>query len=211
MARRSLNVSQLSSGIIVPLLIIGAGVIGYMFVYPKYQAINIAREAVASKQSAIDQKKLEFENIKKLIEEANKKSKDLSLIEEAIPNGPSIPELLANFDQLSEQSGMFITSLRLTPAPTLSTLSSGQEVNQVKRIGEIISSTQELGVIQAEIASKGQYPNLQVMLLNFEQNLRLVDIQSLVFGEIDEESGIQEYTLKLQTYYQKGNETTPGE
>ncbi len=197
------NLAQLSSGILVPVLVLAGVAGGYFLVYPKFQAVLSHREVAASKKLMSEDASSRLISIQELVADLEKKSKGLKTVDEALPEAPRIPELLVTLDYLAKQSGLSVESLQITLAPTLKTNKAGQDVSQVLRVETILSKTQNLEVMQIDLALKGQYQNLKSFLGNVEQSLRLLDILTLVIGVPEEKSGSQDYSLRMLTYYQK--------
>lgn len=203
MARTRLNLRQYSSGIIVPVLILAIGFAAYFALIPKYKQAREVKKTLLSKQSSFSGQAAQFQSVKSLIKDLQEKEGDLEAVSQALPSAPQIPELLSNFDYLARQSGLLIANLQFTQAPTLETLASGQGLSQVKKTEALLRDADNLAVMQVDIVMKGKYLNLKTFLINLEQNLRVMDILALTFGPVDTESGLQDYTLKIQTYYQK--------
>lgn len=198
-----INFTQAITGIIVPLLVIGSGLAGYFLLLPKYKEMRFSREALESKKALDARTASQLSNIQNLVADLAQKKKDLKPIDEALPAAPRIPELLANLDYLVKQSGLLLGDLQVATAPSLATLAPGQKVSKVERLEALVKATEDLGVMQVDLKVFGQYQNLKSFLLNVEQNLRLMDIQSMVFGSLSEELKLQEYSVRLGTYYQK--------
>lgn len=194
---------QIAGGIIIPILVLLIGLAAYFLLLPKYKSVKAVKGTVGQKQNELRAREGQLQSIHQLVRDLDAKKEELAVIDEAIPPAPRIPELLANIDHLARQSGISITNLEITSAAVLSTLQAGSEVGQVKKAEKILGSTKNLGIMQAELRLKGRYPNFKSFILNTEQNLRLMDIDSVLAGAVDEDSKLQEFSLKIQTYYQK--------
>ncbi|MBI4050730.1 MAG: type 4a pilus biogenesis protein PilO [Candidatus Doudnabacteria bacterium] len=190
MVKTKLNLTQLSSGIIVPLLVIAIGAAGYFLLWPQYRDTQGKRQALADKKAAVAEREAELASIQALVSDLNEKRAELEIAEEALPKEPDMPQLLATLDNIATLSGIFIASLQ----PALPAQKAGDN----------------LGIVQITLTLKGRYENLRAFLLNAEQNLRLFDVKSVIFSPIDE-SLIQEYNLVINTYYQKPYEAASGE
>ncbi len=203
MAFHKLNTSQLLSGIILPVLFLGALLGGYLLILPRYQDLQAQKADLQSKRDFFQQRSAQLQSVQEMVGELETKRQALTVLDEALPMAPRIPELLANLDALAKQSGLLIDNLQITPAPTLAELASGQEVTKVLRLEKLLASTKNLGVMQLNIKLLGLYPNLKIFLQNLEQNLRLMDADSIVISQTGENSSAHEYVLRVQTYYQK--------
>ena len=195
--------SKYGSGVIVPLLVLGMGLMAYFLMLPKYKAIQLARDTARAKQAEFDTREETLKQVQALLVEYNQKKDKLKPIDESVPTAPRIPELLGNLDEITRQSGMRITALQIIPAPTLASVAAGQAVSEVKKTEELLGVTENLAILQVNIELTGSYPTLKAWLQNAEANLRLLDARVVVADNIDEENGTQGFTLKIQTYYQR--------
>ena len=201
------SLQQVTSGIIIPILVIVVGVAAYIFLLPQYKDVRQQQGQLKQQEEESDSKSIVLQDLKNLASELEEKRAGLSQIDKAIPQSPEIPELLANIDYLVSQSGLLITSLQLSQAQTLSSAGSGQAVELFGRQEMLRSSTQNLGMMQIDLKVVGAYSTIKNFLLNIEQNQRLMDIQELIFEEPDGESGLQGFNLKILTYYQQQQTT----
>ncbi len=191
MAKR-VNLNHLSSGVIIPVLIIAALVAGYFLVWPQYKKIQDSKTNLAAKQTAINERKASIDSVKDLVADLEKKRAGLSAIDEALPPAPDLPVLLANLEYLANQSGMAVENLQIQSSAGPS-LSSGQAVIEETKTGQI-------GI---DLSVQGRYPQLLALILNIEKNLRLLDIQGISFGQPDQETASRSYAIQIMTYYQK--------
>ena len=202
---QKLDANQLISAVFIPVLILGIGLFGYLIVWPKYQNLNAERGLLATKKADVESRKNSLASVNGLISELKNNLDELEPMDEALPTAPRIPELLANFDYLARQSGLSITNLQISQGPSLEP--TGPEGFPVQiddqEIVELLSTTENLGLMVVGGSFRGRYVNLQTFLLNLEQNLRLQDVQNLTLGQVDQESGLQDFHLKIQVYYQK--------
>ena len=200
-----LDANQLISAVFIPVLILGIGLFGYLIVWPKYQNLNAERGLLATKKADVESRKNSLASVNGLISELKNNLDELEPMDEALPTAPRIPELLANFDYLARQSGLSITNLQISQGPSLEP--TGPEGFPVQiddqEIVELLSTTENLGLMVVGGSFRGRYVNLQTFLLNLEQNLRLQDVQNSTLGQVDQESGLQDFHLKIQVYYQK--------
>ena len=202
---QKLDTNQLISAVFLPGLVLAIGLFGYLVLWPKYQNLNSERGVLKAKEADVANRQNSLASVNGLIEELKNSQDDLGSIDEALPTAPRIPELLANMDYLANQSGLLINNLQISPGPSLEP--TGPEGLPVQiddpEVMELLSSTEDLGLMLVDGSFRGRYVNLQTFLLNLEQNLRLQDVQSLTLGQVDQESGLQDFNLKIQVYYQK--------
>lgn len=199
-----LSGSQLTGGVLVPLLILVVGIVGYFVVWPKYLETQAARADLTAKTADVTVREASLTGVNDLIASFQKNQADLAPVDGAIPDAPRIPELLANFDYLSAQSGLFLASVQLTPELTGGPAAAAQAISQSQALPDIAKTTKNLGIIQANVSLKGDYPGMKKFLSVLEQNLRIMDIQGLVVVDSgDSTKKLKEFTFTIQTYYQK--------
>ena len=193
MNKRRFDFGHLTSGVIVPALIMGAIAAGYFLVWPQYVALNKSKSDLVVKQGAVADRKTAMSRVKGLITDLEKKRQSLSAMDEGLPASPDLPSLLVNIEYLASQSGMALENLQIAGSSTGPSNPSGQSKKQD-------SST---GIITIDLTVNGQYPQLQALILNIERNLRLLDIKSINFAQPSGETGTRSYALQFMTYYQK--------
>jgi len=191
--KRRFDFGHLTSGVIVPALIMGAIAAGYFLVWPQYVALNKSKSDLVVKQGAVADRKTAMSSVKGLITDLEKKRQSLSAMDEGLPASPDLPSLLVNIEYLASQSGMALENLQIAGSSTGPSNPSGQSKKQD-------SST---GIITIDLTVNGQYPQLQALILNIERNLRLLDIKSINFAQPSGETGTRSYALQFMTYYQK--------
>lgn len=199
---KNFQLQQLTTGVFVPLLVILAGGVAYMVLLPKYQEVRAVQELLETKKATFESRQASLSGVMGLVKNLETERDNLEVVENVLPTAPRIPELLANFDFLAGQSGLLISRLQITLAPSLEGATAGSGVEQIQTIDKLRSEANKLAIMQTEIGLKGNYINIKTFLLNLEQNLRLMDPIELVFGEVESSSGLQEYSLKILVYYQ---------
>ena|SRR3989338_648243 len=195
MAKERLNWTQLSSGLFVPVLLIGAAAAAYFLLLPKFKELSAVKADLAAKQNQASAQQGSFTGVKSLVADLEKKREMLASLDEALPASPDIPELLANLESLAKQSGLTVSNIDIQLPQTTTNNSFGQKVS--KALGD------NIGIMTVDLAVVGEYPQLNALVLNVEKNLRLLDIQGITFGDTGSDTNTQTYILQLQTYYQK--------
>lgn len=202
MVRIKFGLQQLTSGFVIPLLVLTIAAAGYFFLLPKYKELQDEKRVLAARENEVARQEAQLISVRDLLADLNRKEEQLAVLDQALPTAPAVPELLANLEALTQSSGLLATTLQITIPSTLPEAGSGQNPQEFKRLEGILGSTENLSVLQIDMILTGQYPNLKTFLTNLEQNLRLMDILSLTFTPV-EKSGDQAYALKIQTYYYK--------
>lgn len=203
MIKIRIGANQLTSGFVIPLLILLLAAIGYFFLLPKNKELKESKQALAVKENEVAIRVAQLSSVKGLIADHKRKEAELAPLDEALPTAPAIPELLANIEALIGASGLVAANLQITIPPTLTKAEAGADPAQSKRLEGLLGSTENLAVLQIDLVVKGEYVNIKTFLANLEQNLRLMDILALTFTPVEKGTGAQEYALRIQTYYHK--------
>jgi Tfp pilus assembly protein PilO len=203
MEKRNYTFSQIASGILAPVLVLGIAGLGYFLLLPKFKDIGRTREVLGQKQRLAEERGAHLSQALDLVAEFATKQQDLDRVEGALPGAPRIPELLANLEFLARQSGLLVANIDVKSAITLTTAQEGRDVTSLARTEQLLRQTENLGIMDITMEVRGTYANIGPFLANVEQNLRLLSIQNVSFGEFDVTTRSQEFVFKLLTFYQK--------
>lgn len=196
MRKSNFSIGQISSGIMVPLIVLVILAVGYFMMLPRYHGVRQQRVLLAAKQDEVKKSKEILDQLKGLVKEFDAKHEQATAITDTLPTAPEIPEILANFDYLAKQSGLTLVNLQIT-------LPSATPNAAPPKPDAVATLTENLVEMRIDLTLAGKYPNLKNFLTNLEQNARLLDLKSLNFNESSEANGLQNFVLKIQTYYQK--------
>jgi len=189
---RQIDFSHLSSALLVPVLVLAGIAFSYFMVWPQYVRIKDSKADLAAREATVRERRTSVESINALVADLQSKRTSLQPVEESLPRTPDIPELLANLEFLARQSGLIVENISIQLA---------QDV--LGPDGLPRQTENDLGIIQVDFSVSGQYPQLRALILNMEANLRLLDIQAINFGAVNDETQTQSYSVRLQAYYQK--------
>lgn len=194
----------MSTALIIPALVVGNLSAAYFLIWPKYKSVQESKARLEQKLQDKISLQSDLAGVRDLLKNYKAKNAILETVDETIPNAPRIPELLANLDYLTEQSGLLMVNVKLEPLNS-NQVAGVQKTGTAppKRLQDIAGKSRNLGIIEIKLTAKGKYQNFKIFLANLEQNLRLMDTHSLTLGIPDEGSGTQEFGLIIQTYYQK--------
>lgn len=196
------NSARVTTALFVPLLLLTVFLAGYYAVKPSYRSMRESRLKLQEKREALARNSESLADIKTLIEEFKTRGSELASVDDALPEAPAVPELLANLDEIGKKSGMAITQISITlPENAPSKFTSDE--SQGPRLDRLLSATRDLGIMQVDINVTGTYSNLKTFLTNLEQNLRLTDVLYLTMASSGEEGDSQQYVLKVNSYFQK--------
>lgn len=193
----------------------------YFLVYPRFKKVSQTARAILpqalSELEALDNYEKNVTELAALVEGFNAKyQKELSDLNQVLPNQAQLPELIAQLDALVQKNGFKITALDITET----TLESKAAGNDISSAGEEVfseeasaESAESLAAAEADVSGGGQelrplninlkvvgasYPAFKILLDKIEKHIRLLDLVSINFTA-QAEAG--EYDLNLRTYY----------
>ncbi|MFA6391837.1 MAG: type 4a pilus biogenesis protein PilO [Patescibacteria group bacterium] len=175
----------------------------YLILLPKYRQIS------GEGYLDYENKQLTLDAKKKQLVELNELKNDLSQISTAeterlgkiLPSSSQIPDIFLQMESLALESGLTVNSVSIKDSGAAQNAASS---NQTAPNGKS-AVTNKLGAIKTitvSLSVKGDttYESLKILLDNIENNMRIVDLDSLSFvPPLDEEEG--SFSLNLNTYY----------
>jgi Tfp pilus assembly protein PilO len=206
-------------GWLIALVVVLVLAVGYQFLLsPKIQAIVDKNQTyLPTKESTLQDLKTVEQKLIQLRQEygaiqTNRRG-ELDKLIAVIPNEPDYPSLFVQAEYLANKRGIELESIdisqpadpalseRRTPTPTQAGSTAEQQLEILPRNVSSLTIAIKLG--------PASYESLQVYLDDLERNLRLFDIQTLAFDEIDPESlkskGID---ITVKTYYRSTTSKT---
>lgn len=198
----------------------------YFFVYPRFKKVSQTAGAILPQAflelEALDNYEKNVTELAALVEGFNAKyQKELSDLNQVLPNQAQLPELIAQLDALVQKNGFKITALDMTET-TLEAKASdndiippaGEEVFSEEGSAELSEElSEDLAAAAADVSGAGQelrvlnvnlkvvggnYPAFKILLDKIEKHIRLLDLVSINFTA-QAEAGA--YDLNLRTYY----------
>ena len=180
------------------LLLIIVLVFVWRFVYaPVFEKIHASRQQVAMQEKILESKQAEIANLKAMAEQLKNLTKEKESLKIALPQDPSIEELMVEFEALVLKSGMSLTKIDITPLREHITSN-----DQNKEIKQEINAKQ----VSVNINSSGTYDALKRFLALSQKDLRLMDIQKINFSSRASKQEIigapvYDFTIDVLTYY----------
>lgn len=194
-----------SKGLIVLLLVIILGAIGWFLAWPEYGNLKTAKSDLVTAQTQKQEKSTLLSDLQGLIDSHKQKQKDLDVLKDALPSAPKIPQLLATLENLALTNMMDIESIRITedktaaattapvtaPAtsykPTTEDQTAGSPAGTAAPGGVSAAATirqvkPELVPLKIEFSVFGEFAAFMSLLDSLEKNIRLFDINLLSTG-----------------------------
>ncbi len=150
--------------LIAALFFIAAIIAGVVLTYPKYQVLQSSQNKVAGKEKEYASQLNLIREISEVTTQYKKLESELALVSDLLPQftSKSVPELFTEFEKITSESGILLSSISFQSAPT--------------KVGSDKSSYKS---VNASISAIGSYDALRSLVRTIEQNKHLMDIASL--------------------------------
>ena len=152
-----------------------------LVLWPKFQELKIVQKNVEEKRAELQTKEeyaLKLSEIKTKLEEYGQ---ELSKINSAIPDDPSLPSLFSYLQKASSESGLIL--MDISPF----TISPSKDLTNLK---EAVFS----------IKVSGSYPSFKNFLSALEKSARLIEAGNVSFSFSEEEGESFTFDLRLKAY-----------
>jgi len=188
-----------SSGVIAFLLAICALL---FYVYPKYNQWKEGQVAVKAAQQQLDDLTQQKTKVQQSVGALEQNQQTFKLVDQAVPNNPSIPDLYAHIELLAQASNMKLISIQATDTGTDAN-SSDPAAAQADTVaaGGSDSAPPTLGTVKVTAELRGNTAALKDFLTAVEQSLRFIDVQTIAINE--GQNNEMSYQIEFNTYYQK--------
>ena len=169
------------------LILIGAGILIYFLVLPKYQEFKSLQLSVGLKQAEFNAKYAYYAEVNKVFDGLSKRKDSLEKIDKALPQNVSLAPLVYYIQKKGSESGLIIKNLFFTKA------SVSSKTNPIR---EIVFS---INVI-------GSYPALKNILSSLENSASLFNVNSISFNSlVSSKTTVQSqqsysFTLEVSTH-----------
>jgi len=184
-------------------IIIGVLILGFIAAVVFFDVPSV--ENILNLRKQIEQEKLNFsenqaflEKVEGLIDVYKKNKESIDKMDSILPPKEDIPNLIVQLEALVFEQGLILDKLEVN-TPTEETPSSrAEEV----RTGEEVAAPQKYKTLNINLGFTGDYSALKNFFKATEENMRLIDIDSISIAPEGEASGIFKFDLTLKTYYQ---------
>ena len=168
-------------------IMIAVIVLGFYLGYLQYQQVSLQSKKVKTASDNHKAAEAELASLKDLNEKMKTMSVEINKAQQVLPQGLSIPDLLANLEAIAVYSGITFDSVSFD--------SSGEIASGIGAVDQEVAVPAGVKTLPFTVAVAGDYTGLKKYLDGIEKNLRLIDVDSIVVGE----GGI--YTISMQAYY----------
>ena len=154
----------------------------FVLVMPQYDRISLTRAALEEREFIYADRAVAIEKVKSLDRQLQERSGDIDKILIFLPEGKQIDQLLSSIDQVSQQSGIQLTTLVSSDA---------------------VAGAENYSKLLVSLDLNGIYTNFINFLTNLESNLRLYDIAEINVSEATNgaSAGTLNMTVRLNAYF----------
>ena len=153
--------------------------LGIGLVLPKYQELRALEEKIRDKKMEIASQEEYFSDLQKISEQLKEYQVPLAKIGQALPQNPSLPQLLDFFQKTGSQSGLVLKGI--SPAFTVPV--------------EGISGVRQTSL---SLALEGSYPSFKDFLSILENSARLIELENISFSSPKE--GPFTFNIRIKVY-----------
>jgi Tfp pilus assembly protein PilO len=175
-----------------------------LLIMPAFDSVNINRQIISERQSALEQAKLFNEKISELNNQY--KSEELENLLSVLPKQEELSDLLIQLERLATDNGLIMESVDFSKIEQSSQVQEPQSTDQSGE-GVATENGQEVQVqpykiLLVSLKLNGAYDAFKNYLQAVEKNKRIMDVTSL---SLNTSSGIAQnffFSVNLQVYYQ---------
>jgi len=215
--------------IIISLIIITIILLSYfLLLAPKIDQISKSKETTINTEHRRESNEELLASIKKLEAEyydiINNRQEDLDFLKKMVPIEPQTAKIFLMSDILAKQYGFQLADIDITTdaaqvrsVSSVETVEAGNDANKIDSIDKLLaSSDMKAATIKLSIGrdvEEGEavlgsdiYNDFKDYLAALENNIRLLDVKSIIFDSIDAEPGSDGpssyiFNINLITYY----------
>jgi Tfp pilus assembly protein PilO len=172
----------------------------YFMLLPKYRQISDEGYLdYEQKKQMLQVKKDELSELKKLKEElAQITSIEKERLSKILPTEKELPDIFLQMESLAMESGLKVSRVAIKDVNNKQSVVSKDESGK-KNTAKQLSGIQTI-TISLSVEGDTTYESLKVLLDNIEDNMRIIDLDSLSFvPSLEKDEGA--FSLNLNTYY----------
>jgi len=168
---------------------------------PIVQGVLNMRKEITNKQETLIKKEALIKTIEKLIDKYKNSEGVLKKLDDILPGDSDVPNLIVQIEAIAKESGMSMSDVGIavsdqTEASKAEAVRSGGSANQEK-------VSVDYQAVAIDLRMSGDYAALKRFLQAVEENMRLMDIESITFSTKSREGAGStfEFEVVLNTYY----------
>jgi len=177
------------------IILIIASVLGFvLFVGPQYQDIVTLRAEESQLRNVLANSRTLQEKRDELLKTYNAMSPaDVARLEKMVPNNADNVKLILELQTLASRYGLELRT---------AALSEEEEMARTER-AQVQIAARDYGTIGLDLVVRGSYEGFVSFITDIEKSLRIIDAQSLSFRAEDNNPGVYQFNVSLNTYWLK--------
>jgi hypothetical protein len=198
---------------VLPIVLIIISVFAFfMFTNPIFNDISALKAQVASYNEALNNSKA-LENERDILTAKYNTidPNDLAKLQKLLPDNIDNIRLILEIGQIASPYGMTLTNVKYNATSDTNTSSAVASAAIVQGGAVPSAESSDYGTFNLEFSTSGSYDNFINFTKDLENNLRMVDISSIIFSSntgasVIAKAGTPEiytYDFKIKTYYLK--------
>lgn len=169
---------------------------GYVFIFPTVGTLREQNYNVGLKKDELKKSQEHLANLNELESIIDQKKNEVNALNEALPNGPDVEDLVATLDAIAKSKGMTISTI----TPEL----GDEETAETGETAETVTASGfKIGEMNVEIGMVGSYTALKDFLKDAENSRRIINVKdvsiSAAAGALT--PGNLVITLSVSSYY----------
>ena len=196
--------SQTRNQLIALVMLIAVLAIAWVVLWPAFKDYKDAKAGLTATQIKLIEKNVTLDQMDLLMSNYEGEEARLADLKEALPTTPSVPDLIADLEELVFLNTMSISKLSVTevvdPTGGAEPKSSQDEIIQEDPSGAFVKP--KLVTLKIDLAVVGTADRFANFLESIEKNLRLLEVKILNI-EIGDGEEIPMFDMVIETYYQK--------
>lgn len=182
--------------IIIIILILGfIGIIIFLDI-PEIRKVLDLRQDSRSQRQILQEKQELINKVERLSEDYRKNEENLEKANYILPFGTDEPNLIVQLEALALAGGLALDHIELIPAQE-------QTISKAKAVrAGAEKESKDYKVLTISLKLIGDYTGLKSFLKVAEENIRLLDVQSINFSSQTQDSQFFIFDISLKTYYQ---------
>jgi len=179
------------------LILASIGVIVLLDV-PNVQGILALRKQIEVAKQNFSERQAFIGKVDSLIDVYQKNEENIDKLDQILPAKEDIPNLIVQVEALVFEQGLILDQLNVNSSAE----DTGATVAEEVRTGQAAANAPKYKTLNIDLGFTGDYSAMKNFLKATEENMRLIDIDSISITPEAEVVGIFKYQLTLKTYYQ---------
>lgn len=173
----------------------------YFILLPKYRQISDEGFLdYEQKKQTLQTKKDELSDLQKLKKDLEQiTSVEKERLSKILPTAKELPDIFLQMESLAKESGLKVSRVTIKDASTKQSTTGSSDSGAKSEAAKLLSGIQTI-TVSLSVEGDTTYESLKILLDNIENNMRIIDLDSLSFvPTLEQEEG--SFSLNLNTYY----------